>query len=139
MLGFFRHKRNQPGIRYLLLCLITVWLVSALHAPCSMPSLSYAASALKHPLEAIQDQGVDLNSPAEHPCAVDPCLTMATDGANLSSAGLAAFFSFHWLYGLIAFTLALLIPSPLKITRPSDYPRLARRIPLIYRYCTLLN
>jgi hypothetical protein len=136
VLTALRQQRNHPLLHGLMLVLLLSWLALLASATCLMPPALQAVAA------AIPD------CPAEQPvphkehlpppdCSLKPCL------ASLSAPG----FVFGadrpdlppvvlWLAFAAVARLRPRRPAPL--ARPPDPPS-GRRIPLIYRYCTLLD
>jgi hypothetical protein len=136
VLTALRQRRNRPLLHGCVLVWLLSWLALLVSAACLMPPASQAAPAAMAYCPA--EQSV---SHKEHAPRADCSLKLCLD----SPSGPGFVFGAEppqppavipWLFLLIGLWLHPLRTAP--PARPPDPPA-GRRIPLIYRYCTLLN
>lgn len=135
MLTALRQRRNHPLLHGFVLVLLLSWVALLMSATCLMPpSLQTAAAMSDCPAE---QAGSHNGHVPKTDCSLKPCLASPADPGFVFGAEQPQLPpAMVWLAALASLWLRPL-HAP-RISRPPAPPA-GRRIPLIYRYCTLLN
>lgn len=135
-----RYPRNRGWVRAVVFFTVVAWLVSALNTNCikPQPSVHVTMPDCMHGMSmADMDMAKDMH--AMEKCANKVCYTAlasAKDGFSIEKLKLS--FDLLWLplAFFCAFLLVSLTQAPLVFV---GFDLRRRRIPLIYRFCSLLN
>ncbi len=139
MITALHSKRNRPYLHTIVFLLLVSWISFAISATCTMPMLT-VSSAMPDNMPGCSDSGTPKHtSNTMQDCAFKPCLDSQADSLTdlnrLEKPDLPVF-----ILSLICTFLCLFLSyPPTKIPRKKFDPPLWRRIPLIYRFCRLLN
>ncbi len=142
VLNALRSKRNRPYLRVLMFVLLASWVSILVSATCSMPAPWRLSSADSMPAgcsEAANHSQGDKGqgSPPVHDCSFKPCLDSQPNpvfGYKLDKPDLPVFLlPLIWIIGSLLFDI-----QARRIPRTASPPD-GRRIPLIYRFCILLD
>jgi hypothetical protein len=141
VLTALRAQRNRPYLRLLALVLLVSWLSLLVFATCSMPA-QWRTTSDAMPTGCSEPeshaQGHQEHGPKpQQDCSFKPCLESQVNpgfGYKLDKPQMPAFvLCLSWLVGcLFRHVQKRRIPCP-------TAPLPGRRIPLIYRFCILLN
>lgn len=136
-----RYGRNQRGVRAVALFVLVTWISSALYMNCIKPPSAHVAMA--DCAQSVSSPQVETAKymPGMEKCANEVCYTGPAGGKeSFLIEKLKTSFDFLWLP--LAFFCAFRIAS---LTQTPPFPYFAdfllrkRQVPVIYRFCTLLN
>lgn len=139
MLARLRLRRNRPYLHAVLVVGLFAWLAFLISATCAMPVMVQAMPDL---MQACPDQMGQPGHP-EAPskmlkaCSFKPCLEPQPNPVFPASPQ-SGELPMLALFLILVFDAWLRADLVSRIPRGLD-PPLGRRIPLIYRFCTLLN
>lgn len=137
MLAYWRSRRNRPYLNAVLAVGLVAWLTLLISATCTMPVM---ANAMPELMPACPEQLSHPDAPStqmSQACSFKACLESQPDPVFPASAPNGEML-------LPALIFILFVDAwfgaglPVRIPRDLDPPS-GRRIPLIYRFCTLLD
>jgi hypothetical protein len=141
VLNALRLPRNRPYLHTLVFVLLVSWVSALVSSTCAMPAPWRVASEVMpagcaEPANHAQAHQGHTSAPAQD-CSFKPCLDSQPNlglGFKIAKLEIPVFLlCLIWMIGHIS--LSVTTRRNPRITSPPD----GRRIPLIYRFCTLLN